>query len=195
MSFVSIIVCNDYLSVVADSRAVNTISGEIDNEYEQKIFEIGEYVFIVNTGYISDAAQFLLNSKLDQSVVLNGLLKDEKEIRNWFNTIKDYTNTDSFFEVKFGGLSVENKFQVYTISSKEDDIIKINYTNSEIGYSFASSPHTPNDLPLKLFAQQYQNLKEDNLESVRKLQESINDYIADNDPTVNKNKSYYSLVK
>ncbi|MFS0855184.1 hypothetical protein [Paenibacillus taichungensis] len=194
MSFVSVVVCEDFLSVVADSRATNTITGEIDNEYEQKIHTIGEKVFYSNTGLVDPFMEFTINSKLINSIVTNGLLRSETEIRSWYKKIQRLIKKDLFFEVRFGGLSVNNKFDVYLINSIENDIQKITYKRDGIAYSLAGSVQFKKESE-DYFITQYKRLRVESPPIIRKLQESLNDYVADNDETVNKNKTYFVLEK
>jgi hypothetical protein len=195
MSFVSIVVCEDFLSVVADRRSTNINTNKIDNEFEQKIHKIGNNVFYSNTGLIDPSVEFIVNSNLNNSIVTNDLLSDESEIRSWYDEVKLFISKEHFFEIRFGGLSVNNKFEVYLINSIENDLQKINYNRGSIAYSLASSSSISNKIPVDYFIKQYNKLRVENLSIIRNLQESLNDYVADKDDTVNKNKTYFSLVK
>ncbi|MGG4481215.1 hypothetical protein [Paenibacillus illinoisensis] len=195
MSFVSVVVCEDFLSVVADGRATNTIVGKIDSEYEQKIHKIGENVFYSNTGFVDPSVEFILNSNLKNSIVTNGVLSDESDIRSWYEEVKVLIKKNLFFEIRFGGLSVNNKFEVYLINSVENDIQKLNYKKGTIAYSLASSDNLMKKISEEYFVKKYTELRVENLSIVRGIQESLNDYVAEKDETVNKNKTYFSLEK
>ncbi|OMD67593.1 hypothetical protein BSK50_29940, partial [Paenibacillus odorifer] len=121
MSFVSIIVNNDFLSVMADSRAVELyVDGRIHRiltEDMDKIQKISDRAFYTITGVNEDAIEFIQKSEMINSLLLDGLIIPETDILKWFAQNKELMTKELFFRISFGGLSINNEFQVYSIKN------------------------------------------------------------------------------
>jgi hypothetical protein len=188
---------NNFLSVVADGRTVIMYedgSYEFCNEIEKKIEILTKKVFLCPTGLLDDANKFINDSSMKKSIMESGKLRKEIDIENWYQSVKEKIKTRSFFEIKFGGLSIDGKLQVYTISSKEDHLIKTRTDEPKIIYSFSNSQAITKEYVKKVLINLFESGRYSHtLRGMIELQYDLNDIIADNDVLINKNKTRFTL--
>lgn len=123
MSFVSVILCDDYITVMADSRAVELYTDgsihRIINDNSNKITQLSDNVFFVVNGIVEDAQRFIDKSNLQQTILENGKLKEKDALYKWYNSSLHYIIAGSDFRIQFGGLTIANELKVYCIESNE----------------------------------------------------------------------------
>lgn len=195
MSFVSIIMSNKFISVVADGRATN-LDGDINYENVFKIKEFGTKKFVVCTGSMS-----LMNEIFDKVVHYDDLEVCATNIYEFINQ-EEYLNFPSSSSVVIGGINKNDEVELFSINNhkekKEDRFIKVNnnqddYCEFLILFPDVSKEFEKSIMPTLLNMLKYREneLKQVNeiltVEDIREIQIELNSYVADNDNTVNKN--------
>lgn len=187
MSFISIIICDHYLSVMADSRAsVLDISGaffKVKNDNVEKICMTSDVTFYTISGLYEDAIDFLTKSNFTSLIKADGTLKDKTGIITWFSENRHLLLQRDFlsYDLYFGGYSFdEDNFVLYSIDGKTQNI-DFKYGDESPSYTLAYSNEYIGNKNLEDYFIEL-CLSNDPIDA----QKLINDYVADNDPTVNK---------
>lgn len=192
MSFVSIVMSNKFISVVADGRATNP-DGDILYEDIFKIKEFGTKKFVVCTGSMS-----LMNEVFDKVVHYHDLEVCATNIYEFINQ-EEYLNFPSSSSVVIGGINKNDEVELFSINNhKENRFIKVNNNQEEyceflILFPDVNKEFEKSILPTLLNMLKYREneLKQVNenlsVEDIREIQIELNSYIADNYNTVNKN--------
>lgn len=195
MSFVSIILCNNFLSVMADSRASEIYKDgsfhKVISEDDDKIRNFSDSTFYVITGILQYALDFIEKSNMNNLIINNGKLKSSDDIEKWYNDSLNLLNYDYSFGLSFGGISVDNKLRFYSIESDKKNLVEHN-CNQNLVYDLSSSQYVSTEWVTQQFIDLYK-IYDGTSSSMLKVQGILNDLVSDIDPTVNKNKKYFLL--
>ncbi|MGC7872755.1 hypothetical protein ACPUYX_14680 [Desulfosporosinus sp. SYSU MS00001] len=196
MSFVSIVIANSFVSVMTDSRTSELNSDgtiyRVKSEDYPKIFSLSDNAFIAMAGLVEDAQEFIECSRLKQAILEHGLLKEKYEITKWLESVRQHIITDYNFKVFFGGLTITNELKVYIINSKIKELAELEYSENEIGYYLSPSQYIDKGWVENLFKELYR-LYDGTPETMKVVQELLNDIVANSDESVNKNKRWFCL--
>lgn len=198
MSFISVVICDSFISVMADSRVVELYSNGnvhrvIDEDYD-KITPLNNNVFVVFSGCNEDVQAFIDNSNLCEAILDNGKLRQEDELNRWFNSVSHYVVTNYSFRIHFGGLTKDNKLKAYQIASKTKDLKELVYQENHLSYDLSSLKDLEDNFIIGTFLELC-NKYNGTVESMVKIQETLNDIIADNSGSVNKNKKKFIIKR
>lgn len=198
MSFISVVVCKNYLNVMADGRAVELYkNGDVHRVLEEdrdKIILITDNMFIAITGIVEDAEDFIQNSNLMQNILDKGLIRAKRDLDLWFSNNIHHIITDYSYRIIFGGISTNDDFKVYEINSESKDLCELVYEEDHLSYSLSGSKVMDAESIANYFISlcRFYNEK---AETMLEIQAILNDYVADNDISVNKNKKWFSIKK
>ncbi|MDQ7093182.1 hypothetical protein REC12_06230 [Desulfosporosinus sp. PR] len=196
MSFVSIVISNSFVSAMADSRTIELYANgtihRIKSENHQKIFLLSDQVFMAIAGLVEDAQKFIDSSNLEQAILESGLLESKDVIAKWLESVRHYVITNYNFKVFFGGMTIANELKVYIIDSTIRELEELEYSEKEIGYYLSPSQYIDKTWVENLFKELYR-LYDGTPETMKVIQEMLNDIIANNDMSVNKNKRWFCL--
>lgn len=199
MSFVSVTVCNRFLTVMADSRTVKLYTnGDIHSiveENKDKIITISDNAFITITGANEDAENFIDKSNLFKEVLKEGKLKETKDLNEWFNNSKKYIITDYHFNIHLGGMDVNDKLLIYDIKSSKKELKKLEYIEDNLSYEFSGLKDINNTFIENTFKELCKTNFNGTAESMLNVQAQLNDIIADLNNSVNKNKKYFIIKR
>lgn len=196
MSFISVVVCSEYLSAVSDRRAINVHPDgklSIKSENTHKMGKLSDCGFIGVVGFIRNAYKFIKESHLTDNILNDRGEIIEEILHKWFNNnICKIEGSD--YTIIFGGRTSTNEFKVYTIEGNTKKIEEIKCMNDKFKYGLYHS----NQISYKKIKLMFNELCKNydgTMESMQEIQEKLNDFIADNDTSVNKNKQYFHIKK
>lgn len=196
MSFVSLVIANSFVSVMADSRTSELNSdgtiNKVKSEDYPKIFYLSDNTFMAMAGLVEDAQEFIEFSSLEQSILERGLLKEKYEITEWLEGVRQYIITDNNFKVFLGGLTIANELKVYIIDSTIRVLEELEYSENEIGYYLSPSQYIDKSWVENIFKELYR-IFDGTPETMKVVQELLNDIVANSDESVNKNKRWFCL--
>lgn len=196
MSFVSLVIANSFVSVMADSRTSELNSdgtiNKVKSEDYPKIFCLSDNTFMAMAGLVEDAQEFIEFSSLEQSILERGLLKEKYEITEWLEGVRQYIITDNNFKVFLGGLTIANELKVYIIDSTIRVLEELEYSENEIGYYLSPSQYIDKSWVENIFKELYR-IFDGTPETMKVVQELLNDIVANSDESVNKNKRWFCL--
>ena len=186
MSLVSTIATKDFITVVTDGR-VTSFNNEIIREDYQKFIQISNTLFVGYAGDQKNCETFIKESKL--LGVTNWESKDlSRYLKKKFAC---YKNKDRNVLIIIGGINRRNKIEFFTLDSRiGNDTVKYYLPkNEEIKYALLYNDviDKPN---LELYKKLTDIMKATEIKSIKdvvKAQIILNNYVSDNDTTVNKN--------
>jgi DNA primase large subunit len=199
MSFISVILCEKYMSVMADSRGSEVyIDGrfhKVISENENKINILSSSVFYSITGISEYARDFIKRTTMDRIICDNdGNLVDESKIKKWFNSSIKYMNYSYDFSLSFGGKAKSNEFILYGFESDKKILTVQKSNQNDLKYELS----VPNDVSYELvenkFKELYNLYYNGTQSSMKTIQEVLNDYVSDLSQTVNKVKKYFVIT-
>ncbi|WP_315069358.1 hypothetical protein [uncultured Clostridium sp.] len=212
MSFISVMITERFLTVMADSRAVELyVNGDVHKVLDEDIDKIkilSGTVFVAVTGIVEIAQDFIDKSNLYEEIKIDGMLKNEKYLMNWFDKKKHIINTDVDvwfkdlnlnsipslrFRILFGGLTKDNELKAYMIDSDTRELSIIYYSHDRLGYNYSNSNFIDEDVLSSKFIELYKNYN-GTADSILYVQAMLNDFVAQYDETVNTNKKSFKIV-
>lgn len=193
MSFVSIILQPNFLSVMTDSRVSEKyVDGRfyraVSDDFN-KIVRISSKVFYVIIGSNEEANIFIERSRMITEVLKDDLLNNCEKIMKWFNNNIEILDCDYSFTILIGGKNVNDELIFYILKSKHKSIEEVKIINQQETKYFVSN-EIANNMILELYSR-----CNGTIDSVLKIQKKLNDFVADNDIFVNKNTKYYVIGK
>lgn len=196
MSFVSVAVTKDFISVMSDGRVNN--EGEILQEDYNKIRELGNgSAFITITGNrdLGDRAIKVMEQHYNEEIPLTGLAIGLQTVLT-----RDIPYPDNpLLNMAIGGLS-EGRLEVFTLSNRytaTNEVVRYSPENEDIDFIKFESPelngqhnltekfkgflsNTNPSIPLKT--------------RVKQAQRRLNNFVANNDNSVNT-RTFHLLIK
>lgn len=199
MSFVSFVYNEHFLSVVADKRKsrVDAAGKYLYTETDdvEKINKLTKYVFYIITGLVDEANNFIKASNFTEQIISNGLLRTTNEIRGWHKDNARFFHSVGSYHIYFGGANVNNQVKLYSMGNKEPELTDHIHLEGEISYVLApSSTWEDGSIPESIFRLLY-NGCDSTLDSIQKMQISLNEIIAHFDPAVSPQSTYFYLLK
>lgn len=191
MSFISITLSENFLTIVSDGRSTELKSdgtlGEVTDENAIKLSLLSDTSFFCLVGSSEDAIIYLSDSKLYELLDEKGLLIEDA-LGKWFedniHLIKGLK-----FSVSFGGITSSNKLKVFSIDSEIKVLQELTYKKDRMGYSLFCSRNVSNNHIDKVFNEILDEYPLLNMDNVLESQYRLNDIVADIDKSVNKNKN------
>lgn len=192
MSFVSVVAMENFITVVADKRMVDLETKAVKDENFKKIKKINESQFITCTGN-AGVAEFIF-SKFKYGNMYN-LQLCAQQLSEEVKRGIDYKVAN--IQGVIGGRNEKNEFVLYSFSNKPDiEIVEYKPKNIELVYVILSGneAETVNFSPYKKFEELYTAANVQSVKDVIRVQEDLNNLVADIDKTVNKNIMILKLV-
>ncbi|MBJ8006263.1 hypothetical protein [Bacillus cereus] len=184
MSFVSVVGGSDFLSVMTDGRV--THEGEIVQEDYPKYRMIGESIVVAFTGDRA-ACEWIFEALNKEVVMKQDFMKTARDIKELLNHHPILEGSDVRWII--GGINPQNEMDCIVISTEESEPIRYEVPSEGImtvyAYPFDAEYEELNDKLLEFLDQ------EGKLISAQQL---LNDYVAENDFSVNKN-IYHALIE
>ena len=182
MSFVSVYAMENFVNVVSDGQVTDP-TGKITNKNYKKFVKIGQQQFLAfagNQGLAEQAVKIVpfKNEGYPLSVLAQDLHKQVLTI----------PVDDASILLAVGGLNVKNEIEVISFSNRSDQKNYFNPKGDEIAYTFLTN--TKNNISDEISETKLkQFLSETGYNTSSKAfraQKKLNDFISDNDSTVNK---------
>lgn len=198
MSFVSVVMLNDFISVVADGQATNS-DGSIHAEDIVKITGFGTNKFATCTGSL-----FLLNKVFDKVIHYDDLEVCATDIHKFINQEEYIEFTSS---VVIGGINKNDQVEFFYINNHDDEQFIRKTSNKEdyceriflcpdVDLEFEETLMPTFDTMLQAHID---TLNEGNQillpEDIEDVQIQLNEYVAENVNTVNKNITSFFIKK
>jgi len=179
MSFVSIVLCKEYLSVMADSRSSEVYKDgrfhKVISENEEKIIPMTNFSFYTITGISEYAKEFIENSRLEVSIVNErGILKNTADIMKWFNSSIKHIGYKNSFGLSIGGKSIDGDFKFYSFNSDDKIINEIKYQENELKYELSVPIGTDYELVENKFKWLYNEIYDGTIETMLQVQQNLN---------------------
>lgn len=198
MSFISVVVCNNFITVMADSRASEIYTnGDVHRVLDEnfiKIKPLNDNVFVVVSGIVEDAQSFMDKSNLNEIILDDGKLRGKEELESWFSDVSKYVVTIQRFRIQFGGLTKDNKLKVFSIDSEAKKLEEIVYEENKLGYSLSRLNNLDVNYIRDTFIELCNNY-DGTAESMLRVQGTLNDIMADHNNSVNKNKKHFIIKR
>jgi hypothetical protein len=198
MSFVSVVVGSEFITIVADRRAIEVLPngeyGRIIDEEAEKIAVPTEKVFYSIVGIVHLALDFIKHSKMVETLINeNQRLVSKEKVKAWYESNKSILKGLKF-GIVFGGESEDGFLRVFSIDSLKSEFKETTSPIGMINTIVFPSSKLDQGIPLKLFSELY-GVSDGSVESTLEIQEKLNDLIADIDGSVNKEKTFHVIRK
>lgn len=200
MTFISAVITDKYLTVMADRRATSILPdgtyGEPVAEDAHKIIQISKNAFFAIVGAVETAQSFIQVTKFEDTIFTRlGIIK-EKNINPWLDeNKKNLLSVPSSFQLIFGGLTSLGTYKVYTLDSKTGEISHIEREKEKLHYNVFPSECFPyQDETAAVWFEEIaaKHPRNTSLDMIR-IQGELNDKVADVDKSVNKAKTIFQL--
>jgi hypothetical protein len=201
MSFLSLVVYEDTVSMVADKMdsifdtKTNTILTGVGKT--KKLYRVGEYGFYAMAGNATVAQSFIHNSGFLSLFSHDGIIKGSQELEQWFNE-NGHMLSDKWpdiFSIYFGGMTKDNQVCAFTLDSTQDHLLARRAKKGCYSYSLSASPMWENDKArlnekFEILMRRFDGT----IKSVQGIQNEMNRYIASYDPSVSIETDCFALV-
>lgn len=187
MSFVSVVATQRFINVVSDGRVVDLETGEPIQEDYKKFIEVD------NRSFVAFAGNAGLSSKVAE-VIASNLVNRRREIKNMISELRDSLNRQvrglAEAQIAIGLINDDNEIELFSFGVSQDITHFRAKDKNDIGYVFLQ-----NSLLDKKFGSNFleNKLREylaktgiKRAQDVLNAQLLLNDFVADNDPSVNK---------
>lgn len=192
MSFVSIIAMNKFITVMSDGQVTKTETGEVLQEDYQKFRKISPNQFIAYTG-VKEFCEGLANQ-----IPYKKSAHDLEDITNQIASVTQLPELKAHkIHFGIGGIDSNGDISFYTIQNQSEPAVNFYkpIKDDDINYAFFESGHL--SAPEKMETKLIECLKITGYNTPNKClraQKLLNDYVADNDSTVNK-KTFSITIK
>lgn len=200
MTFISAVITDKYLTVMADRRATSILPdgtyGKPVAEDAQKIIQVSKNAFYAIVGAVETAQSFMQVTKFEDTIFTRlGIIK-EKNITPWLNANKQILlGVPSSFELIFGGLTSLGTYKVYSLDSETGDISHIERETGKLHYNVFPSECFPyqDEIAAAWFEEIISEHPRSTSHEMIRIQEELNDKVANVDKSVNKVKTIFII--
>ncbi|MEK4289401.1 hypothetical protein [Paenibacillus sp. FSL P4-0502] len=197
MSFISVIIGDDFISIVADSRETECLnSGErrVVYEFAEKITKVSDYSFFAMVGECSAGFDFIDVSHLkNMAYNRNGKIVSSHEMMLWHEVTRK--SLRGKFNLIIGGVDIFNRIVCYILNSTNTELSEIIADDGKAQSIIFPSTSVDKDLPMEMLNSLLDIRKNETIESYVAIQYALNDYVAEIDCSVNKNITSFVIRK
>ncbi|WP_152391838.1 Ntn hydrolase family protein [Paenibacillus guangzhouensis] len=199
MSFLSTVVTENYLTVMADRRATQLLPdgsyGDILDEDANKIIEVSKYSFLSFVGAVETAQSFMQVTKFEETIFTRRGIINEAKLQAWHLENQEILQqVPSSFQLIFGGLTTRDTYKVYSLDSKEGSLSFIEREVGKLNYTlYPSSFFKKEELAAEWFEDLVNSSTINSLEDMIRIQALLNDKIAAHDRSVNTKKTIFTI--
>ncbi|GKU80039.1 hypothetical protein L3i20_v244360 [Paenibacillus sp. L3-i20] len=200
MTFISTVITDRYLTVMADRRATSILPdgnyGDPVAEDAQKIIQVSKNSFYAIVGAVETTLSFMQVTKFEDTIFTRlGIIK-EKNINPWLDENKNtLLSVPSSFQFIFGGLTSLGTYKVYSLDSKTAELSYIERESGKLNYNVFSSDCFPYQGEIAaIWLEEITTMHPHNTSrDMIRIQSELNDKVADVDKSVNKAKTIFVI--
>jgi len=199
VSFLSVVITDTYLTVMADRRATQLLPdgtfGEIVAEDAHKIIEYSRHSFYSFVGAVETAQSFMQLTNFEETIFTRRGLINEARLQLWFDQYRETLfGVPSSFELIFGGLTTRDKYKVFTLDSQDGSLSHIEREVGKLNYLVFPSIflHYP-EIAATWFEEIANKHPKVTSNDMLLIQDKLNDRIANDDRSVNKEKTVFVI--
>ncbi|RFA36236.1 hypothetical protein CAI16_05460 [Virgibacillus dokdonensis] len=182
MSFVSVIASDSFISMVADGRVVQDGNSIQENYRKFKQIGLKQFVAFAGAKQICEAVMDQINVEIEKMYELS---KVAKEIHSAIYGKSELEGINILFVV--GGVNINGCIEFYTINRVDEEIRKYKpETPTDRSYAFLHNGMIDEGIVGEKFEETYSKYGVTSLSKCQRVQEELNNKIADLDESVNK---------